>query len=77
MPEPVADKLATIGDVPLQKDWAAVPVGGSVGLPGWVMVKVCVAVHKLASVAVTVQVPAVRPVTEVVPSPAGLPGVQS
>ena len=32
--------------------------------------------HELASVTVQIQVPAVKPVTEVVPSPVGFPGVQ-
>jgi hypothetical protein len=44
---------------------------------GSVMVKFINAVQPFASVAVTVHVPAVNPLTEVVPSPVGLPGVQS
>ena len=43
---------------------------------GWVMLKVRVDVHPLASVTVHVHEPAVRPLTDVVPSPVGLPGVQ-
>ena len=43
---------------------------------GCVMLNVWDAVHPLASVTVHVQEPAVNPVTEVVPSPVGLPGVQ-
>jgi hypothetical protein len=43
---------------------------------GWVILKVCVDVHPLASVTVQVHEPAVRPLTDVVPSPVGLPGVQ-
>jgi hypothetical protein len=43
---------------------------------GCVMLKVRVAVHVFASVTVQVQVPAISPVTETVPSPVGLPGVQ-
>ena len=41
-----------------------------------VIVKLCVATHPFASVTVHVQDPAVKPVTEVVPSPVGVPGVQ-
>ena len=44
---------------------------------GCAIVKLCEAVHPLASVAVTVHVPAVRPDTDFVPSPVGLPGFQS
>jgi hypothetical protein len=43
---------------------------------GAVMLNVCAAVHPFASVTVQVHEPAVRPVTHVVPSPVGLPGVQ-
>ena len=43
---------------------------------GCVTVKVCAFVQPLASVTVQVQVPAVNPVTEAVPSPVGFPGVQ-
>ena len=43
---------------------------------GAVMLKVALAEQELASVTVQVQVPAVSPVTEAVPSPVGLPGVQ-
>ena len=43
---------------------------------GCVTVKFCEVVHPFASVTVHVQVPAVKPVTETVPSPVGLPGVQ-
>ena len=43
---------------------------------GCVIVKLWVAVHPFASVTVQVHVPAVKPVTEAVPSPDGLPGVQ-
>ena len=43
---------------------------------GSVIVKFTAVIQALASVTVHVQVPAVRPVTEVVPSPAGFPGVQ-
>ena len=43
---------------------------------GCVTVKVCAAVHPFASVTVHVQDPAVKPVTVVVPSPVGVPGVQ-
>ena len=43
---------------------------------GCVTVNVCTAVQAFASVTVQVQVPAVNPVTDVVPSPVGLPGVQ-
>jgi hypothetical protein len=44
---------------------------------GCVMLNVPVDEHAFASVTVTVHVPAVSPVTLFVPSPAGLPGVQS
>ena len=40
------------------------------------MENVRVAAQEFASVTVHVQVPAVNPVTETVPSPVGLPGVQ-
>ena len=40
-------------------------------------VTLAIVVQPLASVTVTDHVPAVRPVTDGVPSPAGLPGVQS
>ncbi|PXY38629.1 hypothetical protein DMB65_21980, partial [Flavobacterium cheongpyeongense] len=43
---------------------------------GCVIVKLTAVVQLLASVTVHVHVPGVRPVTEVVPSPVGLPGVQ-
>ena len=43
---------------------------------GCVTVKLCVAVHPLVSVTVQVQVPALSPDTDVVPSPVGFPGVQ-
>ncbi len=43
---------------------------------GCVIVNVCVAVQLLASVTLQVQVPAVKLVTLMVPSPVGLPGVQ-
>ena len=43
---------------------------------GCVILNVCVAVQELASVTVHVHVPAVNPVTDTVPSPVGLPGVQ-
>jgi hypothetical protein len=43
---------------------------------GWVIVKTEEAVHPIASVAVHVHDPAVSPVTDVVPSPIGFPGVQ-
>ena len=43
---------------------------------GWVIVKLCVAAHPLASVTVQVHVPALSPDTDVVPSPIGFPGVQ-
>jgi hypothetical protein len=43
---------------------------------GCVTLKVCAALHPLASVTVHVHDPAVNPVTEAVPSPVGLPGVQ-
>ena len=43
---------------------------------GWVTVKFCVLVQPLASVTVQVQDPAVKPVTDTVPSPVGFPGVQ-
>ena len=45
-------------------------------LDGCVIVKVLDAVQPLASVTVQVHVPAVKPVTDVVPSPVGFPGVQ-
>lgn len=43
---------------------------------GCVMLNVCVVTQLLASVTVQVHVPTVSPVTEAVPSPVGLPGVQ-
>ena len=43
---------------------------------GCVIVNVIATVEELASVTVQVQVPAESPVTEVVPSPVGFPGVQ-
>jgi len=43
---------------------------------GSVMITCCVLVQLLASVIVQVHVPAVNPLTEAVPSPVGLPGVQ-
>ena len=43
---------------------------------GCVIVKLRVAVQPLASVTVQVQVPALKPVTDLVPSPVGLPGDQ-
>jgi len=43
---------------------------------GCITVKFCEVVHPFASVTVQVQVPAVNPVTETVPSPVGFPGVQ-
>ena len=43
---------------------------------GCVILKVRVAVQLFASVTVHVQPPAVKPVTETVPSPVGLPGDQ-
>jgi hypothetical protein len=42
-----------------------------------VIVNVCDATQPLESVTLQVQLPAVRPVTLVVPSPAGFPGAQS
>ena len=43
---------------------------------GSVILKVMLEVHPLLSVTAQVQLPAVNPVTETVPSPAGFPGVQ-
>ena len=43
---------------------------------GCVTLKVCEATHAFASVTAQVHDPAVSPVTEVVPSPVGFPGVQ-
>ena len=44
---------------------------------GCVIVKFCTDVHPLTSVIVQVHEPAVNPVTDAVPSPVGVPGVQS
>ena len=44
---------------------------------GWVMVNDLEVVHPLASVAVQIHVPAIKPLTDLVPSPVGVPGVQS
>ncbi len=53
-----------------------VPVQVATIAVGCVMFKDKVAVHPLLSVTVQVHIPKVNPVTETVPSPVGLPGVQ-
>lgn len=72
---PAATTVAPPFDPPLQDTFVdelivAVSAGACVRL------NVRVVVQELASVTVTVQTPAVRPVTLGVPSPVGLPGVQ-
>ena len=75
MPVPPAPVTVTVAVPPLQR--IAVAVEEAVKAVGSEIVMVAEAVQELTSVTVTVYVPAASPVTELVPSPAGVPGVQS
>ena len=73
---PVGVLIAAAPFEPPKQDTLVCEAGVTEIAGGCVTVKFCALVQPLASVTVHVQVPAVKPVTEVVPSPVGLPGVQ-
>ena len=68
-------RIAAPFDPPLQ-DTLVCETGVTVIAGGAVMLNVAMFVQEFASVTVQVDEPAVNPLTEAVPSPVGLPGVQ-